>query len=119
MDAAEDVPSEAVVDMPSDETAMPAPTWFRRRRRGWLQRSIASLSAGIAVYGFTILLCIPPVIFFGAGIWSVIAYARTLFTLWNFVEHGQIQASLTASAARTSRCAWRWRVAHTLHCSSR
>src|SRR5579871_5262624 len=69
-------------------------TWFRRRRRGRLRRALDALIGGIFAYGLAVLLLLPPLFFLAAGLWSIVAYVRTLLSLWSLFKSGQIQGFL-------------------------
>ncbi len=85
-----DTPEEV---LPDDLGSLPT-FWFRRRRRGKVRRAVSAIFGGAAVYSLAAVLLLPPVLFLGAGVWSVVTYARTLVTLWNQFISGQLQTFL-------------------------
>jgi hypothetical protein len=86
MDTPEDVSTDRLAKLPL--------TWFRRRHRGRLRRALSALGGGVAVYGLAVVLLLPPLFFLAAGLWSVVAYVRSLISLWGLLTDGQLQAFL-------------------------
>jgi hypothetical protein len=86
MDTPEPVSADRLAELPF--------TWFRRRRRGRLRRALSALGGGVVVYGLAVALLVPPLVFLAAGLWSAVAYARTVFSLWDLFKNGQLQAFL-------------------------
>lgn len=78
----------------TDRLAQLPLTWFRRRHRSRLRRALSALGGGVAVYGLAVVLLLPPLFFLAAGLWSVVAYVRSVISLWGLFTDGHLQAFL-------------------------
>jgi hypothetical protein len=66
----------------------------RRRLRLGPARHLGALAASVLLYAFAALCFAPPLLFLAAGVWSAVAYARTLLSLLHLLGDWQFSTFL-------------------------
>jgi hypothetical protein len=104
VDTAETVVASAPTATPDPEDTPIRLTWpSRRRGRRWPHvgpaRHLGALAAPLLLYALAALFFAPPLLFLAAGVWSAVAYTRTLLSLLHLVGDWQFSTFFDRLAA--------------------